>query len=492
MKGGLSTKDKEMKSKGCFTINDFCKIFNKGRCSVTTILKYLYIEPIETINNHAFYAEENKEKIQEFYDSHADYEKFLAKEMRKRKYGGNGYIGRDEKTKETLKKKYGENYKQIIVQNMKKSIKEKYGDEKYRNVGKAQETRKNNIVNFCNDNDCVPFSEIFGTRIEHSWETLQSCLNNCGISLLTYNDTYYIKNSHIEILRNELNKIDYSHASYKEKSITDFVKTLGFDIIENDRNAIKPKELDIYIPSKKVAIEFNGLFFHSDRFLDKNYHLNKTIECEKNGIRLIHIFEDEWINKQEICKSIIKSSLGIYDRKFYARKCEIKEIDADTFYKFCEHNHVQGGCKSSIRYGLFYGNELVQVVGFSKSRFDDKCDYELIRMCTLLNTQVLGGFSKLIKHFNQDCISYVDRRLFNGNGYKASNFEIIKYNKPNYFYTKNLSRFYRMNFTKKNIQKKFPNKYDPKLSEKENMRNLGYRRIYDCGTIKVIYHEINK
>lgn len=488
MKGGLSTKDKEMKSKGYFTINDFCKIFDKGRCSITTVLKYLYIEPIETINNHAFYENETKEKIQEFYNTHTDYEKFLAKEMRKRKYGGNGYVGRDEKTKETLKKKYGENYKQIIVQNMKKSIKEKYGDEKYRNIDKCKETRRNNIVKFCNENESVPFSEIFGTRVEHSWETLQYCMNKNNIHLLTFKNTLYIRINDIEVLKHELSEIKDSKYSLGEKEIADFIKSLNVDIIENDRQVLNGKELDIYIPSKNVAIEFDGLRWHSTQFIsDKNYHLNKTKICEEKGIRLIHIFEDEWISQRPIVESMIKSSLGIYEQRIFARKCDVKEIDNVTFRDFCNKNHIQGSCQSSVRLGLFYNNELVQVVGFAKSRFYKDCEWELIRMCTKLNTQVIGGFSKLMKFFNQDCVSYIDRRLFNGNGYKASNFEIIGMNPPSFYYTKGISKFYRMNFTKKNIAKKFPNEYDESLTEEQNMNKLGYFKIYDCGTVKVMY-----
>ena len=108
-------------------------------------------------------------------------------------------------------------------------------------------------------------------------------------------------------------------------------------------------------------------------------------------------------------------------------------------------------------------------------------------MATKLNVQVVGGFSRLMKHFGKDCISYIDRRLFNGKGYKSSGFEYVCTNRPNYYYVKELDRYYRMNFTKKNIAKKFPKEFDEKLTEEQNMEKLGFYRMYDCGTIKVKY-----
>lgn len=488
MRGGLNPKDKELKEKGFLTINDLSKLLNKGRCTITTALSYLYIKPSEIIGKHLFYSSDIKTILEDFYRNHADYEKFLAKEMRKRKYGGNGYEGRDTKTKQTLIERYGENYKQVIVQKMKKSIKQKYGDENYRNWDKVKQTRNANIQKFCEINSCSAFSEIFGTRIEHSWETLSYCMAQNSIQLLTYKNTLYIKNEDVNKLKQALSMVKDVKFSVGEKELFNFVKSLGLEAEANNRSILNGKELDIYIPSKKIAIEFDGLRWHSTQFQEnKNYHLEKTIACENPGIRLIHVFEDEWLTQRPIVESIIRSAVGIYDQRIYARKCIVKNISADIFRVFCNENHIQGYCSSSIRLGLFYENTLVQAVGFSKSRFSKDCQWELTRMCTKLNTQIVGGFSKLMKHFGQDCISYIDRRLFDGRGYRASNFKTIGVNPPSFYYTKGISRFYRMNFTKQNIAKKFPESYDATLTEEENMIKLGFHRIYDCGTVKVLY-----
>lgn len=488
--GGYNKKDKELINKGYTTIHSMAKEFGRNRCSIETVLKYLYIEPSETIGTHLFYTQSDKKQVEQFYNEHKDdFNKFLAKEMRIRKNGGNGYTQeRSDKIHETKLEKYGENYGRLAYRKAFQTCEELYGDKNYRNKEKMQETLYENRLKFCEENDCSLFTEIFGTSVEHNRKTLDFCMDNLGIKLINYKTVLYIKNEDIPRLQNELNKVRYNHTSMGEKELSDFIKSIcNYEVIENDRTIIIPKELDIYIPSKNLAIEYNGIRFHTTQFgKDKDYHLNKTLACKEKGIRLIHIFEDEWLYKRPIVESIISSALGIYKQKIFARKCEVKEIDNDTFRQFCNENHIQGECNSSERLGLFYNGKLVQAVGFCKSRFT-KNENELVRMITKLNTQVVGGFSRLMKHYGKDCISYIDYRLFNGDGYKASGFEYVQTNRPNYYYTKEFDRYYRMNFTKKNIAKKFPNDYDPNLTEEQNMEKLGFYKIYDCGTIKVKY-----
>ena len=176
-----------------------------------------------------------------------------------------------------------------------------------------------------------------------------------------------------------------SNNSYCEKEVIEFVKSIyNGVIINNNRKIIAPYELDIYLPEKKLAIEFDGLFWHNDKSgKDKNYHLDKTEKCEKQGIQLIHIFEDEWIEKQIIVKSIIKSKIGIYDKKIYARKCQIKEIAIKDKNDFLRMNHLQGEDHSQIKLGLFYENELVSVMTFGKPRFNKKYDFEYMKSLLL-------------------------------------------------------------------------------------------------------------
>ena len=166
------------------------------------------------------------------------------------------------------------------------------------------------------------------------------------------------------------------NCSYNEKEIVDFIKSIyNGEISENNRSLIHPFEIDIYMPELKLAIEYNGDFWHTEgQGKGEGYHIGKTEKCLEKGVRLIHVFEHEWDNKKRIVKDIIKSAFGIYDRKIHARKCIVREIDQKTSNDFLEENHLQGGDNSSIRYGLYYHDELVSVMTFGKPRFNESYD----------------------------------------------------------------------------------------------------------------------
>ena len=172
--------------------------------------------------------------------------------------------------------------------------------------------------------------------------------------------------------------------------------------LENDRKTLDGLELDIVLPKNNLAIECNGNYWHTElQGKDKHYHLNKTVECEKKNIQLLHILESEWIDKSDIWKSIINSKLGLSNR-IYARKCEIKEIlDPKIKNDFLECNHLQGKDRSSIKLGLYYQRELVSVMTFCKSRFNKNYEWEISRFASLLDTTIIGGASKLLSHFKK-------------------------------------------------------------------------------------------
>lgn len=224
-----------------------------------------------------------------------------------------------------------------------------------------------------------------------------------------------------------------------EKRLVQYIKSIYTgEIIENTKSLISPYEIDLYLPKKRLAFEFNGTYWHSDKFKDKNYHITKTRLCSKKHVRLIHIFEHEWTFNQEKIKSLIKSALGIFDVRLYARKCSIKEISSAEYKEFLVNYHLQGAVNSSVRYGLFYNNELVSVIGFGKSRFKQG-EIELHRYCVKASYQIVGGFSKLIWHACRDAdipefISYIDLAHFNGRGYKKAGFKKIEVTQPSYIY----------------------------------------------------------
>jgi hypothetical protein len=277
-----------------------------------------------------------------------------------------------------------------------------------------------------------------------------------------------------------------------------------FDVtrVFDTKDIISPLELDIYYPKHKLAIEYNGLMFHSfgkseysmfnnydDEKLYKLKHLNKTNLCNNQGVQLLHIFENEWLqsNTREIWKSIISNKLGLINNKVYARKCLVKEIDNKTKNEFLNTNHLQGEDISKIKLGLYYNDELVSVMTFGKSRFNKNYEYELIRFANKTNTNVIGGATKLFSHFKRNfnpksIITFADKRYSDGNLYKVLGFNYLRESKPNYFYftVNNLKLESRVQFQKHKLKDKLP-VFDSNLTESENMFNNGYRRIWDCG-----------
>ena len=278
--------------------------------------------------------------------------------------------------------------------------------------------------------------------------------------------------------------------SAKEIDLQNFCKQY-FRIDERNRSLISPQELDIVIPEKKIAIEFNGIYWHSEKIKhDPNYHLNKTLACEEKGYRLIHIWEYDWINpiKQNILKEKIKAILCVDQTKIYARKCIIKEINSKIKNEFLNLNHIQGEDKSKIKLGLFYNEELVAVMTFGKPRFNKKYEYELIRYATKSRFHILGGAGKLLKYFERNykpksIITYADRSYSQGNMYRKIGFNLNKTTSPGYYWIKGNEILTRYQCQKHKLKDVLGNKFDKKLSENENMSLNGYIKIYDCGNL---------
>lgn len=281
--------------------------------------------------------------------------------------------------------------------------------------------------------------------------------------------------------------------SDKEVKLLDFIKdNYNEKIIVNSRNIITPYELDIYLPDLNLAFEFNGLYWHSEIYKDKNYHKIKSDMCDEKGIQLIHIWEDNWDNKQEIVKSMILNKLGKTKTKLFGRKTIVKEVDNKLVRSFLEGNHIQGFVGSTVKIGLFYEDELVSLMTFGKQRKSMNSvsivdgEYEMLRFCNKLNTNVIGGASKLFKYFlnnytTSKIISYADRSHSNGNLYKHLGFNFIHITKPNYYYVVDNQRKYRFGFRKDILLK---HGFDINKSEHEIMLERKIYRIYNAGNYK--------
>lgn len=271
--------------------------------------------------------------------------------------------------------------------------------------------------------------------------------------------------------------------SMSQLEIVDFLSESGFEAKMNERKVLWPRELDIYIASHNFAIEYNGLRWHNELYKDKNYHQEKYLICKSKGIRLIQIFEDEWIEKKQLIKEKLIHLLGkSQQKKIFARACKIVNVVYEDKTKFFEETHIQGDGKSSLNFGLLFADELVAVMSFCK-RSDDLL--ELSRYSTKYN--VVGGFSKLLSHFDKvikkDIVTFADLRWSNGALYENNGFNLVETLKPDYAWVKNYKRFHKFNFRHSRMKNKL-DKYDQNLTEVENMHNNNYYRIYDAGKLK--------
>lgn len=314
---------------------------------------------------------------------------------------------------------------------------------------------------------------------------------------------------HTTTMGQYINKLDLQpfisyEMSNMENAVIDFIYTLGVDIVRHDRKTIRPKELDIWIPEYRVGIECNPTSSHNssksmyDRSepLEYTYHQTKTDMCEAQGVRLIHLFGYEWKHKRLIMESILRNALGKNARRIYARKCELREVSYSDSKEFLTSNHRQGFANSSVRLGLYYQDELVSLMTFGKIRRTigtnkDVDGWELVRFCNTLNTSVVGGASKLFKHFvdtyhPENVISFSDRAHTSGKLYETLGFTEKRRSSPGYVWVDELTdiAYNRVNAQKHNL-KKFLNDDTVDLSETETqiMEEHGFVKVYDSGVI---------
>lgn len=276
-----------------------------------------------------------------------------------------------------------------------------------------------------------------------------------------------------------------------EKEITEWLKTVSNLDFKKNYSILDGKEIDLFNEEAKLGIEYCGIYWHNEFSRtprDKNYHYEKYKKCDKLGIKLLTIFDDEWIFKKEQCQSIIKSSLGIFDVKVYARNCSIKEIDVAIFKNFCDNHHLQGSSRRNQQcFGLYYKDELVGALSLGKHhRKNSPQEIVLSRLCFKMNYQIIGGASKLLKHAlnwsklhgYSKLISWSDNRWSNGNVYLKLGFTLEEELKPDYSYVDMKSPKQRLS---KQSQKK-SNTHCPKnKTENEKAAEDRLARIWDCG-----------
>lgn len=395
------------------------------------------------------------------------------------------------KKEETNVKNWGKNYLETdeFREYIKKNNLEKWGNEIYFKTDDfLNKSKKTNLEKWGVDNPSKNREVIdkikkslnnslnyktlnkFDNIVNINEDTFEIFCNYCKDNFTINKILFYKRRETKTTICTNCNHVD-KHQSGKEISLLNFIKSIyNGDIIQNFRK--ERIEVDIYLPDLNLGFEFNGVWWHSDEYKEKNFHLNKTKFLKEMGIQLIHIWEDDWDLKCDIIKSQIKNWIGLSNR-IWARNCYVKEVNTEESINFLNKNHIQGAIGSNLKLGLYQRDELVSLMTFDNLEGRKRMptgNWNINRFCNKLNTTVVGGASKIFKHFIKNyivnrVISYSDKDWSTGGLYNKLNFTKISESRVDYKYVVSGKRVHKSNF---------------KGVEKE----ISYPKIWDCGKIK--------
>ena len=335
--------------------------------------------------------------------------------------------------------------------------------------------------------------DIFDTSIP----TLKKWMVNYGIELRGIGES--VKNAHVtgELIThfNDKDFQEYLKTKRKKYNRSKDEKEL-FEFIKNNYNGeikhsvyIGKYNYDIYLPELKVAIEYNGLYWHSEINRDDSFHKEKTEMCNNKGIHLIHIWEDDWNSKKIVIKNWLKGVLRIHNpKKIFGRKTKCVIVEAADLKSFFEEYHIQGYVNSSKGIALYHDGLLISACLFKIK--EDKT-WNLTRYVNHSDYQVIGGFSKMISNFRKEypgkIYTFADLSWVSSsdNVYLRNGFIQDIIIKPDYSYIWNKKRCHKFNFRHVSLKRKLKN-YDPSLTEKENCFNHEIWRIYDVGKLRYV------
>jgi DNA invertase Pin-like site-specific DNA recombinase len=421
------------------------------------------------------------------------------------KYGANSPFESKEilnKSKETVLNKYGvDNVIKVkeIRDKATKTMLEKHG---YEIASKTPEGRNNLRSNLMTNKDNLDLANSFS---EDTLSFLKEMELSNGIKP-SYNEISLITGLDISTVWHRIDKMNLKDkirlnvGSIMEDEVKSFIHEVNptLSITSNNWNIIKPYELDIYLPEINVAIECNPTVTHnsSKGFLDSpakssSYHKMKSDLCSDKGIFLFHIFGYEWSHNKDTVKSMIKNLIGGNANRIYARKTTVKEVSSSDGRLFLLENHRQKNVGSDIRLGLYLENELVSLMTFNRPKIvkDKKVDWVLNRFCSLKDTNVIGGASKLFKHFVNEykpdkVYSYGDKAHARGNLYLKLGFNLYEETSPTYTWVevKTDKGYNKEGFRKDKLRKKFNDEsIDLSRTEKEIVEEHGYVQVFDSG-----------
>lgn len=461
-----------------------------------------------------------------------------------RKYGGHPSRCEDvlKKRKKTFEKHYGYRngtWPESILNKSRRTCLERYGTNNVNSLPEIQDKKRSTFikkygVDHPMKTDSVK-NKMVNSRMMRYAENILDPVKRANYLLFKKDprsyilDTFDHKPSLVEIsetiggldpttIANELTIEDHSllgnYISSMERGVSEFLESVidSKEISLHDRSIISPKEIDIYLPKYKFGIECNPTSTHNssihcfDKFEDPlryDYHKAKSRLCADVGIRLFHVFGYEWNMKNEIIKSMIENILGKSSIRYYGRNLIINEVDFNTCKKFLESNHLQGSTNAKIRIGLYTkDNELVSLMTFNKMRntmgktSNNSEAWELSRFCNKLHSSVVGGASKLFKHFlrvysPKEIISFSDIAHTSGELYKKLGFEMDSITDPSYVWANmnDTSYYNRVRCQKQNLRNLFKDQSLDINNKTEEMIMIehGYVQVFDSGKIKWIW-----
>lgn len=531
--GTLKAKETNLIKYGVDSTNKLSSVKDKTKATILKKWGVDHISKVKEINDvvrHKLKEQSSdiSKRIKEYNKSLSIEEKERIKEKRYNtnliKYG-KGYVSQvdsiKEKIKETVFEKWGGYTYQsnLLMYKVKQTNIEKYGHEipsKNEDVKKKtyltnmslwgfKTPSMNNIVKDNTKNTLlskynvvnIMYSEDFRKKFNISNEPgyirylgRRNYEFECDVCLKSYDIDY--DNFYKRKLRNvstctQCFPISES-SSIKEVELRNYIESIYCgDIISSYRDGL---EIDIYLPGLNLGFEFNGIYWHSNDKLDKDYHANKLDFFKEKDIRIVNIWEDDWDFKREIVKSQIDNILLKSKSKIYARKCTIKKInDSKLVREFLDKNHIQGYIRSSIKIGLYHDDELVSIMTFDNSEGRKKMcanEWNLSRFCSKLEYNVTGGASKILKYFLNEykptrIISFADLDWSTGNLYFRLGFDLINRLKPDFKYIVDRKRVNKQRFTKSKLIKLG---YDGNLTGEKIIEQMGISKIYSCGQLK--------
>ena len=273
--------------------------------------------------------------------------------------------------------------------------------------------------------------------------------------------------------------------SKPEFEIDELVRSWGLKTRMHHRQIADGYEYDVTVPEKKVAIEFNGLYWHSEKFKERNYHRDKALAAEKAGWRVIHVWEDDWRDKPEVVKKMLARKLGVsLEERLNARSLDVRTVPVTEARELLDANHIQGSGRGSVRLGLYRGGELVAVALFLHRKAGE---WELTRYGS--SCIVRGGFSKLLSAFVKNhefdrLVTFSDTTVSDGGLYESLGFVLDGEIAPDYSYVVRGSREHKFGYRLKRFQNDPELTYRDGLTERQLAELNGLARIYDAGKIR--------